>query len=84
MKNSNDTLGNRTRDIPTFSAVPQPTALPWGSQNEVGGRKIKGEKLQKQQDRQYTYNLKLRRVRATVVVVEKQEILHILSLCLQS
>jgi hypothetical protein len=28
IKNSNDTIGNRTRDLPTFSAVPQPTALP--------------------------------------------------------
>ena len=27
MKNSNDTIENRTRDPPTFSAVPQPTAL---------------------------------------------------------
>ena len=27
MKNSNDTNGNRTRDLPTCSAVPQPTAL---------------------------------------------------------
>ena len=27
-KNSNDTIGNRTRDLPTCSAVPQPTALP--------------------------------------------------------
>ena len=26
MKNSNDTIGNRTRDLPTCSAVPQPTA----------------------------------------------------------
>jgi hypothetical protein len=26
MKNSNDTIGNRTRYIPVFSAVPQPTA----------------------------------------------------------
>jgi len=25
MKNSNDTIGNRTRDLPTCSAVPQPT-----------------------------------------------------------
>jgi hypothetical protein len=23
MKNSNDTIGNRTRDLPVFSAVPQ-------------------------------------------------------------
>ena len=28
MKNSNDTIGNRTRDLPTCNAVPQPTALP--------------------------------------------------------
>ena len=28
MKNSNDTVGSRTRDIPTCSAVPEPTALP--------------------------------------------------------
>ena len=26
MKNSNDTIGNRTRDLPTFSAVPRLTA----------------------------------------------------------
>ena len=28
MKKSDDTIGNRTRDLPTSSAVPQPTALP--------------------------------------------------------
>jgi len=28
MKNSNDTIENRTRDIPACSAVPKPTALP--------------------------------------------------------
>jgi hypothetical protein len=28
MKNSNDTIGNRTRDLPACSAVPQPTAAP--------------------------------------------------------
>ena len=28
MKNSNDTLRNRTRDLPACSAVPQPTAPP--------------------------------------------------------
>ena len=36
MKNSNDAIGNRTRDLPACSAVPQPTAPPrapvvWGS-----------------------------------------------------
>ena len=28
MKNSNDIIGNRTRDLPAYSAVPQPTAPP--------------------------------------------------------
>ena len=28
MENSNDTTGNRTRDFPACSAVPQPTAPP--------------------------------------------------------
>jgi len=28
MKNSNDTIGNRTRDLPACSAVTQPTAPP--------------------------------------------------------
>jgi len=28
MKNSSDTIGNRTRDLSACSAVPQPTALP--------------------------------------------------------
>jgi hypothetical protein len=28
-KNSSDTIGNRIRDLPICSAVPQPTALPF-------------------------------------------------------
>ena len=28
MKNFSDTIGNRTRDLPTCNAVHQPTALP--------------------------------------------------------
>jgi hypothetical protein len=28
MKNSNDNIGNRTRDLPACSTVPQPTAPP--------------------------------------------------------
>ena len=28
MKNSNDNIGNRTRDLPTCRAVPKPTAPP--------------------------------------------------------
>ena len=32
MKNPNDGIGNRTRDLPTCSAVPQPNAIPRASQ----------------------------------------------------
>jgi hypothetical protein len=28
MENSSDTIGNRTRNIPAYSVVPQPTAPP--------------------------------------------------------
>ena len=28
MKNSSDAIGNRTRNLPTYSVVPQPTVLP--------------------------------------------------------
>jgi hypothetical protein len=28
MRNSNDTIGNRTRDLPACGVVPQPTELP--------------------------------------------------------
>jgi len=35
MKNSNDTIGNRTRDLPTCSAVPQPTAPPRASSEAI-------------------------------------------------
>ena len=31
MKNTNGTVGNRTRDLPACSAVPQPTAPPRAS-----------------------------------------------------
>jgi len=40
MKNSNDTIGNRTRDLPTCSAVPQPTALPLAPKLVIQGSKI--------------------------------------------
>ena len=36
MKNSNDTIGNQTRDLPTCSAVPQRTAPPRASQSDNG------------------------------------------------
>jgi len=37
MKNSNNTIGNRTREFPACSAVPQPTALPRASNGGDGG-----------------------------------------------
>jgi hypothetical protein len=35
MKNSNDTIGNRTRDLLAGSAVPQPTVLLRGNKNTL-------------------------------------------------
>jgi len=35
MKNSNETIGNRTRDLPTCNAVPQTNALPRAPQYTV-------------------------------------------------
>jgi len=37
MKNSSDTIGNRTRDLPACSAVPQPTASPRALEMDPGG-----------------------------------------------
>jgi len=38
-KNSSDTIGNRTRDLPACSAVPQPTAPPRGLLSGDDGQK---------------------------------------------
>jgi hypothetical protein len=35
-----------------------------------------------EQDRQYTYNVTFRHVRVTIVAMEKQLLIHILSVCL--
>ena len=40
MKNPNDTIENRTRDLPACSAVPQPTAPPRARRNVLQGSKI--------------------------------------------
>jgi len=40
MKNSNYTIGNRTCDLPTCRAVPQPTALPRAPFETIGNNKI--------------------------------------------
>ena len=37
MKNSSDNFGNRTRDLPTCSVVPQPTAPPRAPNNKMYG-----------------------------------------------
>ena len=39
MENSNDTIGNRTRDLPACREVPQPTAAPRVVNKEVRERK---------------------------------------------
>jgi len=43
VKNSIDTMGNRTRDLPTCSTVPQPNALPRAPSVNVTTTKLKYE-----------------------------------------
>jgi len=43
MKNSNDTIGNRARDLPACSAVPQPTAPPLAPKEHTYHHKITTE-----------------------------------------
>ena len=38
MKNSNDTIGNRTRDLSACSAVPQPNAPPRAPQKKINNK----------------------------------------------
>ena len=45
MKNSNDTIGNRTRDLPTCSAVPPPAAPSRASQVTQKMYKILGKMI---------------------------------------
>ena len=44
MKNSSDTIGNRTRDLPACSAVPQPTAPPRELIKDEGKDLIQGHR----------------------------------------
>jgi len=43
MKNSNDAIGNQTRDLPACSVVPQPTCTPdtdWGKPRYWEGKSV--------------------------------------------
>jgi hypothetical protein len=51
MKNSIDTIGNQTRDLPAYRTVPQPTALP--RQTKQVRKKYIKETIQKTQYKQY-------------------------------
>jgi hypothetical protein len=43
MKNPNDPIGNRIRDLPACSAVPQQTELPRNPVNLIGDREVRSE-----------------------------------------
>ena len=45
-KNSNDTIGNRTRDLPACNAVPQPTAPPRAFHGYIFHLKVWKEKAE--------------------------------------
>ena len=50
MKNSNDTIGNRTRDLPPCSAVPQPTAPPRAPDQDQGVHKLGDADTERRED----------------------------------
>jgi len=86
MKNSSDTIGNRTRCLPTCSAVPQPTAPPRAPNLNVMSitcqrrwtdivfniPSVHGPDYIIVQDMQSRYKITMRRVRATIIAVEKK------------
>jgi len=51
------------------------------SKDVLRKKHVKHVRRQRTQDRQCTYNVILRRVRANIVAVEKQRVLHKLSVC---
>jgi len=68
IKNTNNTIGNRIRDLPACSTVPPPTE-PRHTRNFIGIVETK-------QDRQCACNVTLRRFLASMVTLEKQCVLH--------
>jgi hypothetical protein len=48
MKNSIDTIGNRTSDLPAFSTVPQPTPPPRTPKEKKPGRSVGTELILEQ------------------------------------
>ena len=51
MKKSNDTIGNRTRDLPACSVVPQPTAPPRSVQGTSKKERKEERKKGRKKDR---------------------------------
>jgi hypothetical protein len=72
MKNSNDTIGNRTRDLPVHSAVPQPTAPPLAA--IVGWQGP---------ERLYTDNSRIRTSRLRQFISRHRKLCNTLAACLQ-
>ena len=69
MKNTNDTIGNRTRHLPTCSAVPQPTA-PQRATLQISSLFILIVQEQLTRQAMY-YSVIRRRVRVTIAAVER-------------
>ena len=80
MKDSNDTIGNRTRGLPALSAVPQPTALPRAPlppHTEDDGNKLKRESVSRSDDLVYVERLnacQLQRILIGLDVIAKRKI----------
>ena len=65
-----------------FTAYRFPTAPPFNHIKPKLTTQSNGYDMTMKQHRPCTYNVTVRRVRATILAVEKQCVLHILSVCL--
>jgi hypothetical protein len=54
LEKSNDLIGNRTRDLPDYSIVPQPTTLPSASQFIIFTKYYYSGKIIEDETRVYT------------------------------
>jgi hypothetical protein len=54
-KNSNDTVGNQTRDVPACSALPQPTSPPLAPDIKLYSKQLKSDHFTHMSFRQETF-----------------------------
>jgi hypothetical protein len=73
MKNFNETTGNRTRDLSTCSAVPQPTAPPAACPDSVLRATINVKRQSRITDTRPLTERKVRLTPDTIVAIDKND-----------